>query len=124
MKEVHHQKRYTNQALVMLLQKKKSNQKRASLLEHGYLLEYHWMRHSLNSGQDLIGTISIGMRGHFSDHLLKLEDLLAFLCHGYYPTMHMGIDLLSKSSKIFSRALIQSRRSRWLWNLHWSNCQN
>ena len=97
----------------MPLQKKKSNQKKASLLEHGYLPDKHRMRCSLNSGLDRINTISIEMRGHFSDHLLKLEDLLTFLCHRYYPTMQMRIDLLSKSSVIFNRALMLFRRSRW-----------
>ena len=94
MKEPHHLKRYTNQALGMLLQK--SNQKKASSLEHGYLPDSHRMRLSLNFKQDPISTISTEMRGHSLDHLLKLEDLLAFLCHGYYLITHMGIDLLSK----------------------------
>ena len=111
MREPHHLKQFTNQALVMLLRKKKSNQKKASSLEHGYLPDSHQKRHSLNSRQDPISTISTEMRGHSLDHLLKLEDLLAFLCHGYYPIMHMGIDLLSKLSEISSRAVMQSRRS-------------
>ena len=96
----------------MLLQKKKSNQKKASSLRHGYLPDSHWKRHSLNSRQDPINTISIEMRDHSLGHLSKSEDLLAFLCHGYYPITHMEIDLLLKASKIFNRALMQSRRSR------------
>ena len=95
----------------MLLQKKKSNQKKASLLEHGDLPDSHRKRHSLNSRLDRINTISIGMRDHSLGHLSKSEDLLAFLCHGYYPTTHTGIDLLLKLSEIFNRALMQSRRS-------------
>ena len=68
-------------------------------------------RHSLNSGLDRTNTISTEMRDHSSGHLSKSEDLLAFLCHGYYPTAHTGIDLLLKSSKIFNRALMRFRRS-------------
>ena len=112
MREPHLLKRFTNQALAMLLQKKKSNQKKVSLLEHGYLPDSHRKKHSLNSGVDRINTISTEMRDHSLGHLSKLEDLLAFLCHGYYPITHTGIDLLLKSSEIFNRALMQSRRSR------------
>ena len=95
----------------MLLQKKKSNQKKASLLEHGYLPDSHRKRHLPNSRLDHINTISIKMRDNSLGHLLKSEDLLAFLCHGCYLTTHTGIGLLLKSSKIFNRALMQSRRS-------------
>ena len=80
----------------MLLQRKKSNQKKASLLEHGYLPDSHQKRHSLNSELDRINTISIEMRDHSLGHLSKSEDLLAFLCHGYSLTMPTGIDLLLK----------------------------
>ena len=96
----------------MLLQKKNSNQKRASLIEHGYLPDSHRKKHSLNSGLDHINAISIEMKDHSLGHLSKSEDLLTFLCHGYYLIMHTGIDLLLKLNEIFNRALMQSRRSR------------
>ena len=95
----------------MLLQKKKSNQKKVSSPEHGYLPDNYRKRHLLNFRQDPISTISTEMRGHFIDHLLRLEDPLAFLYHGYYPITHMGVDLLLKLSEISSRALMQFRRS-------------
>ena len=96
MREPHLLKQFTNRALVMLLQKKKSNQKKASSLEHGYLPDSYRKKHSLNSRVDRINTISTEMRDHSLGHLSKSEDPLAFLCHGYYPIMHTGIDLLLK----------------------------
>ena len=107
-REPHLLKWFTNWALVMLLQKKK-----ASLLKHGCLPDSHWKRRLLNSRQDHINTISTEMWDHSLGHLSKSEDLLAFLCHGYYPIMHTGIDLLLKLSKISNRALMQSRRRGW-----------
>ena len=56
------------------------------------------------------------MSSHLLDHLLKFINLLMSLYLGYYPITHMEIDLLLKSSKIYNKVWIQSRRSEWSWN--------